>query len=315
MAKVSHFKVGIFVLGCTALGLALLIWIAHFLEHNRPYVSFFDESVEGLSPGAEVAYLGVRVGKVSSVELAPGNKLVRVTMSIRPDFKVDGMAVQPKLKGISGQDYLQIAPAPANIQETSPEINFPTKYPVIPSRPGQIHQIEARLKKAMNKLDSVDVGGLIQQWKEAGKSANDLLSEGDLRKTLANLRTASKGLKDVIGILGEKGTPNEWKKSFADLAATAEAARKTTEMLQKQIQAVPPDTFGRLAKQMGDMVETSQKTVDSMNRQVDQSLVLLRQSVFQVNQLLGEMNRLMQSLQTEPGRILKRPQSSEPFGR
>jgi phospholipid/cholesterol/gamma-HCH transport system substrate-binding protein len=317
MAKINHFKVGIFVIGCTTLGIAILIWIgaAHFFKHTSHYVSFFDESVEGLSPGVEVAYLGVEVGKVSSIGLAPDGKLIRVTMAIRPDFDVQGKAVRLMLQGITGQRYLQIGPAPENIEKISPKVTFPTKLPVIPSRPGQIQSIESSLEKALNKLESTDIGGLISQWEQAGKSANALLAGKDLQETLDNLHAVSSGLRDVLGLLSRKGTPEEWKKSFADLAATVEETRKASDMLAKQLEALPPDTFARLAKQMDSMVETSKKTVDSMNRQVDQSLVLLRQSIFQVNQLLAEMTRLIQSLQAEPGRILKRPQSSEPFGR
>jgi phospholipid/cholesterol/gamma-HCH transport system substrate-binding protein len=317
MAKVSHFKVGIFVLGCTGIGVAVLIWIgaAHFFKHTSHYVTFFDESVEGLSPGAEVAYLGVEVGKVTSIGLAPDGELIRVALAMRPDFKVKDKAVQLMLKGITGQRYLQIGPAPADIENISPRITFPTKYPVLPSRPGQIHRIETGLEEALNKLESVDIGGLIHQWEGAGKSANALLSGGEIQETLANVRAVSKGLRDVIGVLGRKGTPEEWKKSFADLAATAEASRKASEILAKQLEAMPPDTFANLAKRTNAMIESSEKTVDSMSRQVDQSLILLRQSVFQINQLLEEMTRLMQTLQAEPGRILKRPRSSEPFGR
>ncbi len=66
---------------------------------------------------------------------------------------------------------------------------------------------------------------------------------------------------------------------------------------------------------MTHMVATGEKTVTDMNRQVGHSLVLLSQSMVQVNRLLTEMTQLVQTLREEPGRILKRPRSSEPFGR
>ena len=153
MTKVSHFKVGIFVLGCIGLGFGILIWIgaAHFLR-TQPYVCFFDESVEGLSPGAEVGYRGVQVGRVTGIGLAPDGRLIRVTLALQPSFKVDhSMAIQLGLKGITGQRYLKIGPAPADIQKLTPKLSFKPKLPVIPTYPGEISRIEQGLSRRSKK--------------------------------------------------------------------------------------------------------------------------------------------------------------------
>ncbi len=125
MNKVSHFKVGLFVLISIGFGFGILIWIgaAHFLRQTQPYVSFFNESVEGLSPGTEVSYRGVQVGRVTGIGLAPDGRLIRVTLALQPSFKVDhSMAIQLGLKGITGQRYLKIGPAPSDIQKLTPKL-------------------------------------------------------------------------------------------------------------------------------------------------------------------------------------------------
>jgi ABC-type transporter Mla subunit MlaD len=54
-----------------------------------PYVSYFDWSVSGLSPGGEVMYNGVLVGTVRSISIAPDGRLVQVLMEVDPLFVVD----------------------------------------------------------------------------------------------------------------------------------------------------------------------------------------------------------------------------------
>jgi ABC-type transporter Mla subunit MlaD len=318
MSRVSHFKVGLFVLISVGLGFGTLIWIgaAQFFRHTQSYVSFFNESVAGLAIGAEVSYLGVQVGRVTSIGLAPDGRLIRVTLALKPDFKVDhAMALQLGLQGITGQRYLKIGPAPANIGQLSPKIDFPTRLPVIPSYPGELASIEQGLEKALKRIESVDIEGLVNAWEKTARDADALLAGGDLKKTMANLRQASSDLTALLGMATEKGAPQKWRKGFKDLASATAATRRASEALAAQLDALPPNTLGELGKQMNHMVATGDKTVANMNRQVDRSLALLRQSLVQVNRLLAEMTQLMQSLRAAPGRILNRPGTSEPFGR
>lgn len=317
MNRVSHFKVGLFILASLGFGFAALIWIgaAHFFRHSKPYVAFFNESVEGLMPGAKVSYLGVGVGSVTTIGLAPDGRLIRVTMALKPTFKVDDMAVQLGLQGITGQRYLQIGPAPKNIDKLAPKIGFPTRLPVIPSQPGEMTRIEQALEKTYKEISATDIGGLVQEWKKTGRDADALLTSGDLRRTLANVHRVSADLKTLLAPLQEKGTPEQWRKGFRNLSATAEDARKASQALAAQLEKLPPNTVAHLAKQMTQMATSGEKAVGNMNRQVARSLTLLRQNLVQVNQLLMEMTQLMQTLRQEPGRILNRPRSSEPFGR
>lgn len=318
MNKVSHFKVGLFVLLSIGFGFGILIWIgaAHFLHHTRPYVSFFDESVEGLSPGTEVSYRGVQVGRVTGIGLAPDGRLIRVTLALQPSFKVDhSMAIQLGLKGITGQRYLKIGPAPSDIKKLTPKLPFPPKLPVIPTYPGEISRIEQGLKQAVQKIASVDIEGLVAVWEKTARDADALLSGEDLRQTLDNIHQASSAVANLLGTLNEKGAPEKWRQSFANLAAASTAARKASEALASQLQALPPNTLADLGKRMTHMVTSGEKTMTNMNQQVGQSLVLLRQSMVQINRLLSQMTQLIQTLREEPGRILKRPGSSEPFRR
>jgi paraquat-inducible protein B len=298
--NVSRFKLGLFVLICGAIGIGSLVWIGvgQFFQSGETYVTFFDSSVEGLSRGAQVSYLGIKIGRVVSYGIAPDRKLIRVVLELRPDFKVDrSLAVSLAQRGITGQRYLEIGKAPADIDQITPKVTFPLKYPVIPSRPGEIATIEQALKQLYQKVEGVDFEALAGAWTQAARDAEAVLADQDIQETLKNARKISQDLKRSLGFLGEKGGEKELKKSLSDLTRTLEATQKASEALALELRAIPPGTLAKLSKDMGQTVVASQETL------------------FHLRQLISELQGLAETLRQQPGKILTEPQEPEPFRR
>lgn len=316
--KINHFSLGLFFLIGVAIALGGLMWVgvAHFFENTRTYATFFNQSVGGLSPGAEVDYLGVKVGRVSSVQLAENDRLVKVLLQIDTGFKVKGdMAVELKLKGITGQQLLAIVKAPDNIKQVTPTIDFPVDYPVIPSTKGQIQQIEAALEKIYQKVKSVDLGQLVAAWEKAAKDVDSMITGEKVQRTLANIQQTSSDLKRFMEEMRKAETSGELSQTLSDLSQAADSARKASEVLARQLEGLPPHTFSDVAKGMEQIVKTSERSINAVEGHVDQSMALVQQSLVQINQVLAEVKELVESLRESPGRILTRPRGGEPFER
>jgi len=316
--RINPFKIGLFVLVCGAIGMGALIWIgvAHFFEATKTYVTFFNVSVVGLQKGAPVDYLGVKVGRVSQIGLAPDGRLVRVMMSLTPVFKLSGsMAAELSQAGITGQRYVAIGKAPSNLQEMTPKIDFEVSYPVIPSRPGEITEIKSSLQNLYKKVESLDLEGLISEWKKTAVRINTYLSGNDIPETLRNVEEISADLKDLLSALGEPGVPQEWQKGFRNAAEAIAAVRKSAEALEAQMKNIPPGSFGDISKRIDHVVRTGEASMRSLNTQVNQSLDLFQESLYQANSLLADLRALVQSLKENPGQILNRPEGREPFKR
>lgn len=290
--KISHFQVGLFFLITLAIAIGGLIWVGatHILQPSKTYETFFQESVEGLSPGADVSYLGVKVGRVSAIEIAPDGKLIRVELKLTPGFNVSSKAAVLSLRGITGQVYVSLDQAPPDLDRITPKITFPHRYPLIPSRPGEMRQIETALEKIYRKIESVDLAGLAEDWKKTARTANALLADADLRKTIRNLREISADIKNLVAVLGEPGTPSKWRTSFRNLAATAAAAHQASEALAVRLEKLPPEAAATVTKQ-------------------------LEQTLFQINQVLANLQALVHELREEPGKVLVIPKGKEPFRR
>jgi phospholipid/cholesterol/gamma-HCH transport system substrate-binding protein len=318
MIKISHFKLGLFFVVCVGLGLGILFWIgaSDLFKHKKTYVTFFNVSVEGLGEGSAVHYLGLKVGEVVSIKLAPDGKLIMVLLQMQPDFRVEKtMAVSPELPGLAGKRSLTIGKAPPDIKSVTPVIGFPVSYPVIPSHPGEMHKIASELHKIESRIEHVDIEGLVAAWKETAQSVNRILLEKDLPQTLHNARNASSDLQSMIADLKKSGVTEDLRRGAGDFAETAAQARKSGAYLKKQIEAIPPGAFAHFAERMDRLAGKGEFAVSSMKVQMEESLTLLQQTLFRTNQVIRDAQELVNSLREEPGRVIVVPKKNEPFKR
>ncbi len=163
--KVSPFRIGLFALICLALIAGAAIWLkaAFWFQNTKIYATYFNVSVKGLQKDAVVNYRGVPVGRVYDVRIAPDGRLIEVLMKLKSDFRVDN-TICAKLheQGLTGLRYLEIGSAPEDIEELTPKITFPPKYPIIHSYPSELDLLEAGLHNLYVKLISLDLEGLTE---------------------------------------------------------------------------------------------------------------------------------------------------------
>ena len=87
-----NLAVGVFVSAALAILAVFAIWLAG-TKGNEPMQSYsllFERDVSGLSLGGPVYFMGVSVGRVSGMELLPGDPVrVRVDIAVRANTPVD----------------------------------------------------------------------------------------------------------------------------------------------------------------------------------------------------------------------------------
>jgi ABC-type transporter Mla subunit MlaD len=304
--KISRFKLGLFFLIGLGIIFGGLIWLgaSHFFQHFKTYESFFNESVDGLKSGDNVKYRGIDVGQVADIGFARKGNLVRMVLQINPDFNVANKAAQLQIKGITGQQSLDLINAPTDLKEVTPEIDFPHRYPIIPSYPGQMTKIINSLKDVYDKIESLDLQRLVTAWAETGEQATKILSDKDIKKTIANvkhitsdkdiikaianLQNITADIKNAVSSLGRPGTPQRWEQNFSNIAHTLAAARKASEALASQVGKIPAGSVGEIAEQ-------------------------IEQTLSQVSRVLVNVKSMVHELKEEPGKVLVIPKSKDPF--
>jgi len=221
MAKTSNFMLGLFVTIGVLLAAAAILWWggSKYFQKGSPYVTYFDESVQGLQADSSVKYRGVDVGRVEQIRVAPDNKLIAVVMKVelRGDVERNTVA-QLKAAGITGIVFVDLDRRNPEEPDLSPKLGFTPDYPVIPSRPSQLSQILTGLDAVMEKVKEVDFQGIFSevkkelrdlsaQFQQTAKSMEGFFKGPTTQSILKNVesatRRADESLSRIEKILAE----------------------------------------------------------------------------------------------------------------
>ena len=83
-APTNHWKLGLFVVVgfVLALSTVAVLGARSLRKEVVQYVSYFDESVQGLEAGSPIKFRGVTIGTVGKIDVAPDHRHVEVTSEL-----------------------------------------------------------------------------------------------------------------------------------------------------------------------------------------------------------------------------------------
>jgi phospholipid/cholesterol/gamma-HCH transport system substrate-binding protein len=142
-----------------AIGVTMVVWafqnVVTFDFIQRPYrITAEFASSPGLHPGFEVDYLGLKVGKVDSVELRPGKVAVRLDID-RGVAIPQGAAVAVARKSAVGEPAVELTPAPG--QGGAPRLRPGAVIPLSrTSTPPAYGNLFGAINRAVRAVDPAD---------------------------------------------------------------------------------------------------------------------------------------------------------------
>jgi hypothetical protein len=167
----NYYKLGLFVLLGIALAITAVVTLgaSNWNEESVSYVTYFDESVQGLEVGAPVKFRGVSVGRVSVIGIGPDQRHVQVTCELTvPDLQrlhlggtgESALSVPHDLRtqlaqaGLTGVkfvlidffDDIQVAPGPLPFE-------VPPNY--IPAAPSTLKGLESSVSKTADRFPEI----------------------------------------------------------------------------------------------------------------------------------------------------------------
>jgi phospholipid/cholesterol/gamma-HCH transport system substrate-binding protein len=170
---VNHWKVGAFVVMGFVLALVTVVVLGarSLKKASVSYVTYFDESVQGVEIGSPVKFRGVTVGTVSAIDVAPDKRHVTITSDLAlKDLDDLGLSVgkglsrkigiPPDLRmqlasqGITGVKFLQIDFF--KIEDNPlPTLPFPVPANYIPAAVSTMKNLEDAVVHAVDRLPEV----------------------------------------------------------------------------------------------------------------------------------------------------------------
>jgi paraquat-inducible protein B len=207
--KVSPTVVGFFVLGAMLLGVIALLSFGSFNFLTKPsrFMVYFDESVSGLDLGSSVKFRGVRVGRVSQVNLtydaSTNSSVVAVLCEFNRNILTNpagdpidladrgeleemiaaGLRAELGIAGLAtGLLYVELdMKDPAEYPVPARDI-VPIEFAVIPAAPSAISEFQASITQILANIKDVDFARLTREM-------HGLLS--DTRTQIQNLDTTT----------------------------------------------------------------------------------------------------------------------------
>lgn len=273
--KASSILIGLFTMvGLMIAGIAVvLLGAGKYFQESHKIQLYFEKSVNGLQVGSDVRFGGVRIGRVSSinviVDTRDNRKIIPVLVELTDkdlnniaggrsrmlDFASEDGVEQAVEKGlragmkqqslVTGQLYVEfdIVPDEKGFVYDS---EFGEEYPVVPTIPTQFDEMIAGISEGLEKINELDLNSLIADLRDTIKQANQKISELNLAEINENLTVITRDVREVIG-------DQKLASSLENLDKTLKELRELTEKANEDMDPV-----------MADLKEMTQVTRESM---------------------------------------------------
>ncbi|MEJ5299658.1 MAG: MlaD family protein [Thermodesulforhabdaceae bacterium] len=307
--KVKAFYVGLFLIITIFLGLAVTFWVglSQLFEKNKLYVSYFSESVKGLQKDAVVNYLGVPVGRVKKIGIAPDGRLIEVVLAISEDFIVDDtLIVRLREQGITGLRFLEIDKAPPDTDKLTPQIAFTTPYPIIRSYPSEMQAIKDALERLYGKIVSIDFEGIARTWTETASSAQKILSNPELENSIKAVSISARNLQSFTEDLNKALKKEPPEKLLRSADEFFKEAKNTAMSLNTKLANIDWTNLNKSLTAVNENIAAMQKTILDLDQNMTITLV-------ETQKVLRELQATVEEIKREPGRLIVSPGQNDPF--
>ena len=330
MNENGKFKLGLFIIIAVAvfcIGLLILGSLDRFKE--KAYITtLVSESVQGLSVGSSVKYMGVPIGSVREIMIYPHNNMIRIDMEINiSKFKmrepgydepitasideftegvmraVDrGLRCRLELEGITGGKYVELqfdreaAASGIDISE------YALDYTYVPSLPSLISDLRGSVTSILAKLESVDYKGLSDRANETLDALNERISSPKLDETLDNVNAMVSSARKSIDNL-EKLTDTNVRERIEALTDNAKVTAESIEALVKTVEnEIKAIEFEKISENLRTFLTNAIRTSKTLD-----------DAIFNVNNGVDALIELIQYIDSDPSSLIqgKKKQKTE----
>lgn len=281
-----HFSVGLFMTAGLALATVAVIWLgmSSFLDKGELFVTYFDESVQGLNVDSPVKYRGVPVGRVKQIRIAPDYHLIEVLIAIENknvgsgDKFTDSVASIANV-GITGAMFVEIDKAAPGTDHLTPKLSFEPSHPVIASRPSNIKKLFREIDLIASKIQSVDFQGISREAMAAFTGLNTAIESAQVGAIAADVRALLAGVNAAAN-----------PKRLESMASNMDKTIQASHRLMNQ-------TSGDLAR-MDTILAQFQGILDTNRPHIDTTMSALAATTLKADAFMAQSTATMFQMQS-----------------
>ncbi len=260
MAKISNFRIGLFVLSALVLTAVMLysLGMSDLFRRKAMLTTFFSESVQGLAVGAQVKYKGAQIGSVEKIVILPQRKIIQVDMSVEldsfrnsdgsvlfpddDDFYVflkkeieDGLRCRLEFAGITGLRYLDFDYF-AKPGEPVAGADIASGGFHMPSAPSALRDVVKSLNVSLERISKIQFDAISDKLVNNLNDLNKILASEDIQKSIAHLSGMAVSMDKTAAVFSEVITEDrlrvildELESSLSEFRSLASALRSDAE--------------------------------------------------------------------------------------
>ena len=294
--RANPTAIGLFVVGALVLAVVGVgaLGSNQIFDSRTTFISYFDESVNGLDVGAPVKFKGVPIGEVTDIKLRVDleNETFQVpvqyAINLEPvtdttgapldlddpallrDQIEDGLRAQLQLESIvTGKLYVELTyvsnPDPAALAERSPHLEIPTQL-------SPLARLGEEASGLVTNLRRFDVSKINENLVTFLVNANDKLEQLDAAEINRSILSTIESVQAVV-------ESEELRTAVADAPQITGRLRETTAEAQR-------------------LVERLNRSVDPTAEELQATSTELRATLQQMQRTMAELNR---TLSTDSG--------------
>ena len=298
--RAQQIRLGIFFLVSLAV-LALFFSVvagSHLLsQRDTYYIEFTDMSISGLNEGASVKYLGLSIGRIEDISIAPDD-LATVVVEISIDkeraenaIRTDTEARMASL-GITGLKYIELFGGSDDAQVLSPGATIAASETFFSTLQERAEVLSSKIEQSVDNLNALLSSENQRVFTETLNNAGNLLATANalvednraaFDETAANMVAASRSLAQASATVATTTDSLHVLLVGAKLQQTVDDLQVTMHKLRQQMDGPVPLLIARM---------------DTVISHIDQTFVGIDQTVGASRQnLLRAMQELEETLQ------------------
>jgi ABC-type transporter Mla subunit MlaD len=313
----NHWKLGLFVVVGVVMTLSVMAWLGarSLRKEVGIYISYFDESVQGLEVGSPIKFRGVTIGSVAKIDIADDHRHVEVTSELgkavlarlgldvaigpvqhgQPKKLEQGLGLRVQLasSGLTGVKFLQLDFFPV-ADNPEPILPFPVPDNHIPAVSSTMKNVEDSLMRVVNRLPEV-----VDQLEGILSKVDSILGDFKDKDVPNRVVTVLDNANAVLGEAQTKITALDTQKLSKDASATLKDLNSTVTRMNALLALVDGEkglmaSATRASDALGDTV----RGADGVGDQLEGTLEAVEKAAKSIQKLAG-------ALEKDPDMLLK----------
>ncbi|MCS3702047.1 MlaD family protein [Salinibacter ruber] len=330
--RVSPTLIGLFVVGALALGVVGVgaFGSGQFFEQRTTFISYFDESVNGLDVGAPVKFKGVPIGEVTDINLrvdlenetfqvpvqyainldpvtdTTGARLNLDDPALLRDQIEDGLRAQLQLESIvTGKLYVELTYI--SDPDSAVYAQGPPSRLSIPTELSPLAKLGEGASGLVTNLRQFDVTQINENLVTFLVNANDKLEALDAEAINRSALSTIESVREVVESKEVRTALQDMPKATERLRVTIKDAQALIQRLDRGVEPTA-DELEKTSRQLRATLKRMRRTMD----EVDQTLSPNSGIGYQMNEALSNLSEatealrvLVQSLERNPSMFLR----------